>query len=160
MNEAYLRPRKILEAFSRLYPEAWRQVDDLLARRKELGDWPDWCFLPLAGAYALVSRGTSLAPGERVEHVGILGALAAWRVTQGIYRFDPTTFDALWETPVTGDIPTEVLFHLPEWCVSIPTPRPEVARRPPPRLLRPPRTRRQRPANGVAVRPGPHEAAG
>lgn len=50
------------------------------------------------------------------------GALAAWRVTQGIYRFDPTTFDALWKTPVTGDIPTEVLFHLPEWCVYIPTP--------------------------------------
>jgi hypothetical protein len=46
---------------------------------------------------------------------------APWRVTQGIYRFDPTTFDALWKTPVTGDIPTEVLFHLPEWCVYIPT---------------------------------------
>jgi hypothetical protein len=43
-------------------------------------------------------------------------------VTQGIYRFDPTTFDALWSTPVTGDIPTEVLYHLPEWCVYSPTP--------------------------------------
>jgi hypothetical protein len=122
MNEAYFRPRRILEAFSRLYPEAWRQVDDLRARRKELGNWPDWCFLPLAGAYALVSGGRILARGDQVGHVGILGALAAWRGTQGIYRFDPTTFDALWETPVTGDIPTEVLFHLPEWCVYIPTP--------------------------------------
>src|SRR3954451_17132262 len=111
MNEAYLRPRKVLEAFSRLYPETWRRVDDLRARRKELGNWPDWYFLPLAGAYALVSGGKSLAPGERVGHVGILGALAAWRVTQGIDRFDPTAFDALWETPVTGEIPTEVLFH-------------------------------------------------
>ena len=45
-----------------------------------------------------------------------------WRVTQGIYRFDPTTFDALWNTPVAGDIPAEVLFHLPDWCVYIPTP--------------------------------------
>ena len=50
MNEAYLRPRKTLDAFSRLYPEAWRQVDDLRAKRKELGNWPDWCFVPLAGA--------------------------------------------------------------------------------------------------------------
>jgi hypothetical protein len=121
MNEAYLRPRKVLDAFSHLYPEAWRQVDDLRARRKELGDWPDWCFLPLAGAYAIVSKGTTLGSIDQTRHVGILGALAAWRVTQGIYRFDPTTFDALWETPVTGDIPTEVLFHLPEWCVYIPT---------------------------------------
>jgi hypothetical protein len=122
MNEAYLRLRTILDAFSLLYPEAWRQVDDLRARRKELGDWPDWCFLPLAGAYAIVSKGTTLQSIDQARHVGILGALAAWRVTQGIYRFDPTVFDALWDTPVTGDIPTEVLFHLPEWCVYIPTP--------------------------------------
>ena len=79
-------------------------------------------FLPLAGAYAIVSKGTTLKSIDQTRHVGILGALAAWRVTQGIYRFDPTTFDALCETPVTGDIPTEVLFRLPEWCVYIPTP--------------------------------------
>ena len=42
MNEAYLRPRKILETFSRLYPGAWRQADNFRANRKELGDWPDW----------------------------------------------------------------------------------------------------------------------
>src|SRR5208337_4031741 len=59
---------------------------------------------------------------NQAHHIGILGALAAWRVTQGIYRFDPTTYDVLWKTPVTGDIPTEVLFHLPEWCVYIPAP--------------------------------------
>jgi hypothetical protein len=112
----------ILETFGRLYPDAWKQVDDLRANRKGLGGWPDWCFLPLAGAHAIVSRGRSLPPGEPIGHVGVLGALAAWRVTQGIYRFDPTVLDALWETPVTGDIPTEVLFHLPEWCVYIPTP--------------------------------------
>ena len=101
--------------------QAWQQVDEFRARRKELGDWPDWCFLPLAGTYAIVSKGKTSVPNQ-AHHIGILGALAAWRVTQGIYRFDPTTFDALWKTPVTGDIPTEVLFHLPEWCVYIPTP--------------------------------------
>ena len=122
MNEAYLRPRKILETFSRLYPGAWRQADDFRANRKERGGWPDWCFLPLAGAYAIVSKGTTLKSINQTRHVGILGTLAAWRVTQGIYRFDPTTFEALCETPVTGDIPTEVLFRLPEWCVYIPTP--------------------------------------
>src|SRR4051812_19272818 len=122
MNEAYLRPGRILGSFSRLYPDAWKQVDEFRANRQGLGNWPDWCFLPLAGAFAIVSRGRTVPPGASVQHVGILGALAAWRVTQGIYRFDPTVLDALWETPVTGDIPTEVLFHLPEWCVYIPTP--------------------------------------
>lgn len=122
MNEAFLRPRALLDSFSRLYPEAWRQVDEFRSRRKELGDWPDWCFLPLAGTYAIVSGGRSQPVGEKASHVGILGALAAWRTTQGIYRFDPTVFEALWETPVMGDLPSEVLFHLPEWCVYIPTP--------------------------------------
>ena len=122
MTDIYLRPGKILGTFSRLYPDAWKQVDEFRARRKELGDWPEWCFLPLAGSYAIVSKGKTLQSPNQAHHIGILGALAAWRVTQGIYRFDPTTYDALWKTPVTGDIPTEVLFHLPEWCVYIPTP--------------------------------------
>jgi hypothetical protein len=122
MSEANLRPGRLLGTFTRLYPDAWKQVDDLRANRKGLGDWPDWCFLPLAGAYAIISKGARTLSLDPSRHVGILGALAAWRVTQGIYRFDPTILDALWDTPVTGDIPTEVLFHLPEWCVYIPTP--------------------------------------
>jgi hypothetical protein len=122
MNEAYFRPGRILGTFSRLYPDAWKQVDELRANRKGLGGWPDWCFLPLAGAYAIVSKGDTLRSLDQTRHVGVLGALTAWRVTQGVYRFDPTVLDALWETPVTGDIPTEVLFHLPEWCVYVPTP--------------------------------------
>jgi hypothetical protein len=112
----------ILDQFSPLYPSAWKQVDEFRSSRKEMGDWPDRCFLPLAGTYAIVSKGKALQSANWVQHVGVLGALAAWRVTQGIYRFDPTTFDALWKTLVTGDIPTQVLFHLPEWCVYIPTP--------------------------------------
>ena len=85
-------------------------------------DRPDWRFLPLAGTYAIISKGKTLQSPNQAHHIGILGALGAWRVTQGIYRFDPTTFDAIWKTPVTGDIPTKVLFPLPEWCVYIPTP--------------------------------------
>jgi hypothetical protein len=122
MTDPYLRPRTILDQFSRLYPDAWKQVDEFRSKRKELGDWADWCFLPLAGTYAIVSKGKALQSASQAQHIGILGALAAWRVTQGIYRFDPTTFDAIWKTPVTGDIPTEILFHLPEWCVYMPTP--------------------------------------
>ena len=122
MNEAYLRPGKILATFSRLYPDAWKVVDEFRANRKGLGNWPDWCFLPLAGTYAIVSKGTSIPSLDRSQNIGVLGALAAWRVTQGVYRFDPSILDALWETPVTGDIPTEVLFHLPEWCVYVSTP--------------------------------------
>jgi len=122
MTDPYLRPAKIVGTYGRLYPDAWKRVDEFRAKRKELGNWPDWCFLPLAGTSAIVSKAKILQSPNQAHHIGILGALAAWRVTQGIYRFDPTTFDALWKTPLTGDIPTEVLFHMPEWCVYIPTP--------------------------------------
>jgi hypothetical protein len=86
MTDIYLRPGNILHSFSRLYPNAWKQVDDFRARRKELGDRADWCFLPLAGTYAIVSKGKTLQLPNQAQHFGILGALAAWRVTQSINK--------------------------------------------------------------------------
>ena len=39
-----------------------------------LGDWADWCFLPLAGTYAIVSKGSRSAATfpTRLSLVGIL----------------------------------------------------------------------------------------
>lgn len=100
-----------------LYPDAWRTYDEFRAGRASLGGWPDWCFCPLAAAYAIVSGGGSnVVPPERIHHVGILGALAAWRVGKGVYEFHPRLEAELWATPVSGDLPSELLLHLPEWC--------------------------------------------
>lgn len=38
MIEAYLRPGRTLQTFSRLYPDAWKQVDEFRANRKGLGN--------------------------------------------------------------------------------------------------------------------------
>ena len=46
-------------------------------------------------------------------------ALATWRLTQGIYRVDPTLFDALVSTPLDHDIPVDILLRLPEWSLYI-----------------------------------------
>jgi hypothetical protein len=48
--------------------------------------------------------------------------LATWRVTQGIYRIDSEVAEAIWNTPIAGQLPAELLFHMPEWCVYIETP--------------------------------------
>ena len=48
--------------------------------------------------------------------------LAAWRMTQGIYVFDPDVQHDIWTTQVSGDIPSDVLFHLPEWCCLVSAP--------------------------------------
>ncbi len=76
MTDIYLRPGKILGTFSRLYPDAWKQVDEFRARRKELGDWPDWCFLPLAGTYAIVSKGR---PSSRRTRLITSASWALWQ---------------------------------------------------------------------------------
>jgi len=86
--------------------------------------------MPLAGAFAIVSaeadsQGISLTSEEGfplMNDIGIIGALAAWRVTQGVYRFDPDVYNAVIDTPITGDLPQNILFNLPEWCVYIETP--------------------------------------
>ncbi|MEW6213482.1 MAG: hypothetical protein AB1631_34625, partial [Acidobacteriota bacterium] len=81
------------------------------------------CFVPMAAAYAIVSGGgTNTVPPERGTDIARVAALAAWRMTRGIYRFDRTLFNHLIETPIEGKIPIEVLYRLPEWCVYIETP--------------------------------------
>jgi hypothetical protein len=47
----------------------------------------------------------------------------ALRVTQGIHCFDPDVARAVAETPLTGELPAALLYHLPEWCVYVETPR-------------------------------------
>lgn len=48
-----------------------------------------------------------------------MGALAAWRPSQGIYRFDPDVAQAVMETDFDKTLPSEILMRMPEWCVYI-----------------------------------------
>lgn len=122
------RPRDHLIAASRLYPKAWSSFDEFRdGRGKDLPDWPQWCFVPMAGAYAVVNqdRGSQqlgLRDLHLVGDVSRLAAIGAWRPTQGIYRFDPAVYAAVRDTPISGDLPHDVLFRLPEWCVYVETP--------------------------------------
>jgi len=126
-----LPPKRHLEYYGRVYPSAWKMIDAFRADRgKFLPWWPDWCFCPLAGAFAIVSteaakHGINISSPEGLQlinDVGVMGALAAWRVTQGVYRFDPDVYREVIDTPLTGDIPHNILFALPEWCVYVETP--------------------------------------
>lgn len=121
------RLKGYLASYAQKYPLAWRQFDDFRdAKGTELPSWPDWCWCPLAGAYAIITRGSSTIPTPNdMADVGPLGALAAWRITQGIYRFDSDLFQALWETPLEDKLPVDVLYQLPEWCIYIEHPKPQ-----------------------------------
>lgn len=116
------RAQDALARIAQAYPGAWETAETFRADKGDPDfDWPDWCYLPLAGAYAIVSGGGRIGL-DRAADVSRLGAMIAWRMTQGIYRFDPAVYDAVRDTPVTGDIPADALMHMPEWCIYVETP--------------------------------------
>lgn len=119
-----IRPRQHLREAGKQYPQAWKQIDIMReGKGKDLPDWPNWCFLPMAGFYSIVSASNHQG---LIADLAKLSALGAWRVTQGIYRYDTIMLDTIWNTPVNGDIPHDILYHLPEWCVYIETPGKEM----------------------------------
>jgi hypothetical protein len=76
----------------------------------------------MAAAYAIVFPGAgSLDPSQflRASDVGLVAAAAAWRPTQTIYRFDHSLQQALIDTPIDEQLPVDLLYHLPEWCVYL-----------------------------------------
>jgi hypothetical protein len=131
MEQKYDRPRFVLTRFTELMAEVdawkgedkpWKLVEAKRAEYRAQIAWPKWCYLPvrLAAEMAFGPLQT-LQPKEQCRS-GFLAALAAWRMTQGAYTYDPTVFDALWKTPVTGEIPVQIFYHMPDWCVYILTP--------------------------------------
>jgi hypothetical protein len=119
------RPRNFLAALAKRYPDAWKQVDQLRGSRGNgLPMWPDWCFLPISYAFTLASDKIDIGSSSTdfIKDTIELTALAAWRVTQGIYRFDSAVYRAVRNTPIDGDIPCDVLQRLPEWCIYLETP--------------------------------------
>lgn len=112
-----------LVTLSRRYPAAWKQVEKFLLERDSLPPWPDYVFLPMAAWYAIVSEPYGgFVPAHLGPDIGRMAAVGTWRYTQGIYRFDRDVFDAIAGTELSGDLPTESLRMLPEWCVYIETP--------------------------------------
>jgi len=124
MRQSIHRIQSHLARLSSQYPKCWQALDGFRqAKGQGLEDWPDWCYVPVAACYAVVSH--TVSGGERINDlesladVGLMHALAGWRLTQGIYRFDPDIYQELTSTPFTGQMPIEILYSLPEWSVFI-----------------------------------------
>lgn len=115
-KEAFLRPSNYLIEANKHYPQAWKMIDEYI--QKYRANWPNWCFLPMnANVFGISKEDDEDFP----QTLSDLHVLAAWRTTQGIYRIDPDVLEPLWDTSISGEIPTDVLYRLPEWCVYIET---------------------------------------
>jgi hypothetical protein len=103
--------------------------------RARAADWPAHIFVPqdeamvelpatlleLGGQQALDDFG-QYALNEMLLVVAAGLTWASWRMTQGIYRFDPALYPHLIHTEGSAEIPASMLMQLPEWCVYIETP--------------------------------------
>lgn len=122
---ALLRPTRYLRMILDEFPTLPQDVDHIRSQRgTTVPIWPAWCWLPQAGASAIVTRGARFTDLDQTTQATMVCALANWRMGQGVYAFDETLFAALWETPLTGELPTELLYHLPEYCCYVPCARP------------------------------------
>ena len=117
MQQHAARPhpaRTLLEVMGRQLPGVWTTHEMLRRAGRQTAHWPQWCYAPLAMAEPLCDGKPDLAFK--------ITALAAWRVTQGIYRVDQTLLNALIETPLDDDVPIDILTRMPEWCIYLELP--------------------------------------
>ncbi|EMG0736291.1 hypothetical protein V3F60_004045 [Salmonella enterica] len=122
MLEKTVSPVGYLVKAGKLYPTLWQEID--LCR--EDAAWPEWCFIPIGQVMDILSGKRNRNAVDMLKWAvdgAHLAGLAAWRVTQGIYRFDSDLYDSLIATPVAEvDLPSEVLTLLPEWGIYVETP--------------------------------------
>jgi hypothetical protein len=105
--ETAARLNGYLAHYAAAYPGLWQVAEKLRSQRgKQLPQWESWCYLPMAGATAIVTQGRDwqqFPVGDvfRLSRdIGIVSALCAWRATQGIYRFHPHLYQAVRDTPL------------------------------------------------------------
>lgn len=132
------RARDLLVACGKEFPGIWAAYEEVRAEIPQ----PECAYISEAdGAEAYVralhaAKGKDyletlrqMSPLDMARHVSPINTLACWRMTQGIYRFDPALYESLIDTPLTGDLPADVLTRLPEWCLYLETPGLHVLKR-------------------------------
>ena len=126
LEPRHARPLQLLRLAEEQYPGAIEALAEMRTHKgSSLPDWPQWCYLPLAAGIAVATKGApveQLGFRERLSGAAVgapLTALSAWRVTKGVWDFDPDTLEALWSTPIEGRIPIALLYRLPEWCLYL-----------------------------------------
>lgn len=117
-------PKTTTREIMQRWPNAWRQVDVFRESRGQEGFpyWPDWCYLPIHAGVAIATQGRPNPVMQSSIWPALISGIAAWRVTQGVYRFDPDLYRMLLEQPMEGTLPCEALYRMPEWAVYIETP--------------------------------------
>lgn len=114
-----MKPDKKLAELSFQYPNYDKYIEYYVAHRgqKNIPDWPQWCFLPIAGWINIKEQ--TEKEKSKISDISTFAGLGTWRYSQGVYEFEDEIYDALMASEHNGKIPTELLKNLPEWCPYI-----------------------------------------
>ena len=127
-------PDRWIRELNRRYPCLWTDLrkgyadpGKLLHLKRsgleQLSTVPDWCIMPTLFPFlAMVERYGEHFYLSHMDELMTMGSTYIWRCSKGVYRFAPELYDALIHQPLTGDLPQECLFRLPEWAVYVETP--------------------------------------
>jgi hypothetical protein len=100
------------------YPNAVEVYKELIRGKgsDQLGDWPEWCYVPMAGAYAAVTGGGRLEP-ERARDIAKVAAVMAWRPHRAVVKLEggmgKSEMEAVSEEVKREDLETSV------WCTFL-----------------------------------------
>ncbi|MBK1695380.1 hypothetical protein CKO09_11625 [Chromatium weissei] len=115
-NRAHgIRQRKHVNRIAKRCPCTWTEAEKTYATNNQR--WQKWCYLPIQ--YWREIAHCCTLPLDPLD-LARLAVLGSWRVTQGIYRFDPDLYTALTETPRVN--PDDLLLRLPAWGVYLEMP--------------------------------------
>lgn len=127
-------PDRWIREMNRRYPSLWTDLrkgyadPGKILRPKSggmelLGGVPDWCIIPTLFPFLIMTD----KYGEHfylthMDKLMTMGSTYIWRCSKGVYRFAPEIYQALVRQPLSGDLPQECLYHMPEWAMYIETP--------------------------------------
>lgn len=116
------RPEHHAAGYERRFPGVYGEIERARPLAVEFGlKWPAWCYAPIGMVQTVMASRYHLPQIESVEQAAVAAGLAAWRMGgKTVLLIHADVQRSLWDTPATGDIPTDVLLRLPFWCVYVP----------------------------------------
>ncbi|MDR0587946.1 MAG: hypothetical protein LBG61_03090 [Burkholderiales bacterium] len=124
-NYCILQPKTPDEQLSHVtadYPKLYKAVSEKI--QKKPNDQPGCVFLDRDAWADIVTEeyGFKLVHPSEFIKTRTMTITQTWSYTRGCYRFDATLLEELTKSSLSGDIPTDVLQRLPEYCVYIEMP--------------------------------------
>ena len=122
-------PDRWIRTLNQRYPNLWMELQKAYAAPSSftspagkvlLSSVPDWCIMPtmFPCTYLSVKNG-ELFYLTHMDEVMTIASMYIWRCSKGIYRFAPEIYRSLITQPLTGDLPMDILRHLPEWACTL-----------------------------------------